>query len=77
MMGFGDQPRAGLFRDGPNTQIPEAEVARDALDNGGLIDESHDPHLVGAAGPRSASPDLLDEFAPLLRGNAARLVGSV
>jgi len=59
----------------PHAGLPQPEVAQDALDDLSLVDEGHDAHLVLAMGAqqRVDFPDLLDEFAPLLGGDAAVL----
>ena len=52
----------------PHVGFPQSEVAQDALDDVGIVDEGDDPHFVLAARTqeRVGFPDFLDEFAPLL-----------
>jgi hypothetical protein len=44
--------------------FPQPEVAQDPLDDGALVDESHDSHLILGVGAeqRVGFPDFLDEF---------------
>jgi|GEM_PF-2327797 len=51
----------------PHAGFPQSEVAQDAFDHCGLVDEGHDAHFVLAlrAEQRVGFPDFLDEFAPL------------
>ena len=72
---FGNLGRRPCRRD-TDALRPEAEVAQDALDHVALVDEAHDTHLFLAlrAEERIGFPYLLNEFAPLCRRDAPRLV---
>ena len=52
----------------PHAGFSQSEVAQDAFDDSGLVDEGDDSHLLVAlrAEQRVGFPDFLDEFAPLL-----------
>ena len=51
-------------------------MAQDAFDHGFVVDQRNNPHFVrtARAQERIGLPDLLDQLAPLRRGNTARLV---
>jgi hypothetical protein len=59
----------------PHAGFPQSEVAQDALDDLGLVDEANHSHLVLAvwAQERIGFPNFLEEFAPLFGRNPAGL----
>ena len=66
---------SGLGGIDPHAGFPQSEMAQDAFDDGGFVDEGDDAHLVLAARAkeRVGFPDFLDEFAPLFGRNPAGL----
>ncbi len=60
----------------PHPFFPQAEMAQDLFDDGAVVDERNNPHLVGTTRThqRIRLPHLFDEFAPLGRGDTARFV---
>lgn len=74
-----DDPLGGLGRVvggiDPDASLPSSKVIQYALDDVGFVNEHHNSHLVLAvrAQERVRLPDLLDEFAQLLRRDPAGL----
>ena len=63
LVGFG-RVAGGIH---PHAGFPQSEVAQDAFDHCGLVDEGDDSHFVLAVGAQEwiGFPDFLDEFSPV------------